>query len=219
MALNCVNDQIEMQGETQKEPQPTNSLRWSGKDKRDFLEHLAATGNVTKAASSVGKSLQSAYMQRHRREGRGFAYGWQAAILLARVCLTDILMIRALEGQEEFLIRDAYDGSMARTRYDNKLSIAMLTRLDNMATNENASVDTTIAQLVMLEFDTFLDVIENGNSDATNSYINLIQSPLHSAQISSVGFDENNYQLARFSANNSESLPLIDRCSDSVSDI
>ncbi len=183
-----------------------SSLRWSANDKRAFLECLAATGNVTISAESVGKSVRSAYIQRNRRDGAGFRHGWQAAILLARACLTDALLHRALEGQDEYVLRDLDDGSVIRTRHDNRLGMALLNRLDTMATSDAVPLDINIAQMVMLDFEVFLDLIENDNENAVIDYINQVEMPLIAAQLASLGFDADQCELAPFSAISAESL-------------
>ncbi|WP_333605074.1 hypothetical protein [Novosphingobium sp.] len=106
---------------------PVFSHGWDADRKVRFLHHLSEKGDVRAAAARVGMSRQSAYMQR-RRDGV-FAQGWQAALVLARVEVEDVLATRALDGvEEEVWFRGELVG--VRRRYDSRLLLAHLARLD-----------------------------------------------------------------------------------------
>ena len=47
---------------------------------RKFVATLAATGIVTQAARSIGKSMEALYKLRHRPGAEGFAAAWDAAL-------------------------------------------------------------------------------------------------------------------------------------------
>ncbi|MCJ2188785.1 hypothetical protein [Novosphingobium beihaiensis] len=103
---------------------------WDGDRKLRFLHHLAEKGDVRAAASRVGMSRQSAYLLR-RRDG-AFAQGWQAALVLARRHAEEVLATRALDGIEEAVwFRGELVGK--KRRYDTRLLLAHLARLDRMA--------------------------------------------------------------------------------------
>ncbi|HEY6917518.1 MAG TPA: GNAT family N-acetyltransferase [Allosphingosinicella sp.] len=111
----------------------TRALRhdgWTPEKKRLFQETLAECGTVAKACRVVGMSAQSAYNLRNRDPL--FAAGWDTALLLARQHLADEIMARCLNGVIEQVYRNG-EVVAERYRYDNRLSIAMLNRLDARA--------------------------------------------------------------------------------------
>jgi hypothetical protein len=143
-----------------------NNYRWTPQCQRAFLEALAYGGSVMRAAKEVNKSARSAYDLRFRRDGAAFALGWDAAILVSRYALQDMLMDRAVNGYEEVSTRQE-DGTTMRGRFDNRLGKGLLDRLDRMAEaqavrgSRNAQV-----QLIVQDFESFLDLIERGGKGA-----------------------------------------------------
>lgn len=136
--------------------------RWTGACQRAFLEVLACTGSVTRATREVEKSPRAAYALRFRREGAAFRLGWDAAILVAKATLNDMLMDRAVNGYEEVTVKRD-DGTTLRGKFDNKLSMGLLNRLDKIS--EAQAVKNSQAaqvQMVVQDFEAFLDLIENG---------------------------------------------------------
>ena len=103
---------------------------WLPETRVKFLEALARTGNVQASAYYVQLSRQSAYDL--RRRDPDFARGWQAALVLARDVAEDALQERAIEGIEEPVY---YHGEAVgmRRRYDSRLLLAHLARLDKIA--------------------------------------------------------------------------------------
>jgi hypothetical protein len=95
-----------------------------------FLDHLSEKGDVRAAAARVGMSRQSAYVL--RRRDRVFGQGWEAALALARRHVEEVLATRALDGVEEPVF---YHGEQVavRRRYDTRLLLAHLARLDRAA--------------------------------------------------------------------------------------
>lgn len=139
-----------------------NDYRWTPACQRAFLEEMACTGSVISATKHVGKSPRSAYQLRHRREGAAFRLGWDAAILISRATLGDMLMDRAIHGYEEMTVKQD-DGSTLRGKYDNRLGKGLLERLDRIA--EKQAVAGSVAaqvQLVVQDFESFLDLVERG---------------------------------------------------------
>ena len=102
---------------------------WSPARKVRFLDRLSGKGDVRAAAAAVGMSRQSAYLL--RRRDRVFARGWDAALVLARRHVEDVLATRALDGVEEPVF---YHGEQVavRRRYDARLLLAHLGRLDRL---------------------------------------------------------------------------------------
>lgn len=100
---------------------------WTPFARKLFLQTLAESGRVTLACEYACLSKQSAYALRARDPI--FAAGWDAACELARMPLADALYEAALDGLTETITRD--DGrTMTRHRFDSRLSIAVLNRLD-----------------------------------------------------------------------------------------
>lgn len=143
-----------------------NDYRWTPACQRAFLEELACTGSVMRSAKHVAKSPRSAYDLRFRRDGAAFRLGWDAAILVSRDVVQDMLMDRAVNGYEEVTSK-LDDGTVMRGKFDNRLGVGLLGRLDRMAESQaikgsrNAQV-----QLVCQDFECFLDLIERGGKGA-----------------------------------------------------
>jgi hypothetical protein len=143
-----------------------NDYRWTPQCQRAFLEELACTGSVLRSAKHVAKSPRSAYDLRFRRDGAAFRLGWDAAILVSRDVVQDMLMDRAVNGYEEVTSK-LDDGTVMRGKFDNRLGMGLLGRLDRMAEaqaikgSRNAQV-----MLVCQDFESFLDLIERGGKGA-----------------------------------------------------
>ena len=67
---------------------------------RKFIAMLAATGIVTQAARSIGKSLEALYKLRHRAGAEGFSAAWDAAVERGLLRLEDCALALALQGEE-----------------------------------------------------------------------------------------------------------------------
>jgi hypothetical protein len=119
--------------QAQDTPSPTATTRhdgWHPELRVKFLEALAQTGNVQASAYFVQRTRQSAYDL--RRRDPDFARAWLAALVLAREEAQDKLQERAIEGIEEEIF---YHGEVVATRrrYDSRLLLAHLARLDKIA--------------------------------------------------------------------------------------
>jgi transposase-like protein len=141
---------------------------WTPDRQRAFLAALAEGATVEAAARDVGLSPQSAYAFRQRAAGAVFALGWHAALLLQRQKLADALTSRALDGQVDTYTRA--DGStVQRHRHDNRLGLALLTRLDRLAAvDESADChgEAQAARLVAGEWQRYLDLVAADASPA-----------------------------------------------------
>ena len=95
-----------------------------------FVCTLAQWGNVQAAARQVGVSR--AHLYRMRRASAQFRNLWDAALVLARPQVEEVLADRALNGVQETVF---YHGEevATRTRYDSRLLLAHLARLDRIA--------------------------------------------------------------------------------------
>lgn len=100
---------------------------WTPAARASFLDMLAKSGVVTDACRAVQRSSQAAYALRNRDPL--FAAGWDAALSMARARLADDLFHRAVNGTVDQIWKDG-EVVAERHRHDNRLSIAVLNRLD-----------------------------------------------------------------------------------------
>lgn len=126
---------------------------------RLFLIVLAACGVAADACRAAGISRDTAYNLRNSAAGGAFAIAWDAALLIARGAVGDELMSRAMNGVVERIYRN---GELwgERHRHDNRLAMAVLTRLDRQA--EGLGEGAASARLAAREWDQFLDLVEAG---------------------------------------------------------
>ena len=119
-----------------------------------FLDALAAHGNVRVAAARVGVHRSTLYLA--RRRDAGFAAGWLAALVQARGHAEAVLAERALEGVEEPIY---YRGELiaVRRRFDTRLLLAHLARLDQLCADADAA--GAAAAAAAGQFDTVLGQI------------------------------------------------------------
>jgi hypothetical protein len=131
---------------------------FSGGKQVVFLESIAGGFTVVEAAARAGISVTAVYNFRNRRAGRAFNIAWEAADRRARRPLADHLRGRSVEGQTD-TYRDK-DGELVGTRHrhDNRLAMAILTRLDKKA--EAYKEDERLVTVIAEEFEEMLDVIE-----------------------------------------------------------
>src|SRR5690606_30735246 len=117
---------------------PDLARGWTPERKTRFLDHLAAKGNVRAACLRVGLSPEAAY--RLRRRDDLFARGWALALALARTRTEQVLADRAIEGVEEPVY---YRGELigSRRRFDARLLLAHLARLDKLVEESETSAD------------------------------------------------------------------------------
>lgn len=134
----------------------TTTRVWTPGRQATFLALIAEGATVAHAAKIIGVSERTAYSFRRRVSGELFDIGWRAANLLARDKLHDELYERALNGQTFHDTRD--DGervvSVTRQRFDNRLALAVMTRLDRLA--DEPSPDMEAARLVAANFDQYI---------------------------------------------------------------
>ena len=136
---------------------------WSAANQRAFLEALAEGHGVDAASRRVGLSAASAYAFRRTAKGATFALGWRAAAIVAREAIAETLLVRALEGTVDTIVRG--ETVVTRHKYDSRLALALLARLDRQV--ESApDPDAKAARLVAQEFDAFLDLVGRGEGAA-----------------------------------------------------
>jgi hypothetical protein len=114
-------------------PVPVRPRRdgWTPERQRAFILRLALCGCTAVAARAVGKSRKSAYDLRAHPGGASFARAWDRAAGWGQSRVTDIGMERALVGERRKLW---YRGELCeQIRFDNRLAMAVLNRLDRGA--------------------------------------------------------------------------------------
>jgi hypothetical protein len=129
-----------------------------------FLMTLSETGLVSQACAFAEMSVASAYALRREPRGAAFALGWQAAHLLARDRLEDVLLEAAISGIESVSTR--VDGVARRRTLNGNLSMAVLGRLDKRA----AALDDraiAVARSISAAFEDFIILILDGGNQAT----------------------------------------------------
>lgn len=78
----------------------TRGHRWSDEAEEIFLDHLAATANVSASASACGFSSQALYSR--RRKESGFEQRWDIALAQGYAHIEALLVQRAIEALEGF---------------------------------------------------------------------------------------------------------------------
>jgi hypothetical protein len=73
---------------------------WTPQRQRGFIEALAETGSVKRAAHAVNMTPEGAYLLRRHPQGHEFRSAWEAALALGVQRLEDLAMDRALNGVE-----------------------------------------------------------------------------------------------------------------------
>lgn len=98
---------------------------WTPERQRDFIEALADTGSVKRAAHSVNMTPEGAYLLRRHPEAGEFRKAWEAALALGVQRLEDVAMERALHGVD---VPVYHFGAVvgARRVYNDRLLMFML---------------------------------------------------------------------------------------------
>jgi hypothetical protein len=144
---------------------------WTPFARRLFLEVLAETGRVTAACEYARLSKQSAYALRAR--DAVFAAGWDAACELARAPLADALYEKAVDGVTETIMRNG-ELVAERHRFDSRLSIAVLHRLDKRC--DRAAELGAHHLAIVRHWDEWLALVGKGDEAAASA---LIESARH----------------------------------------
>jgi hypothetical protein len=140
---------------------PDGWLPWK---KAQFLLVLASGGVVAEACRAVGMSVASAYALKNRRSGRAFAKMWDAILIhRARARLADSNLERAMNGCVDQVLKDGVVVA-ERRRFDNRLSMAMLTRLDRLAESQSGE-EAGLLRALSEDFDDYLDVLESAGDE------------------------------------------------------
>ena len=149
---------------------------WTYERQAAFLMTLSETGLVSQACAFAEMSVASAYALRREPRGAAFALGWQAAHVLARDRLEDVLLEAAITGVESVSTR--VDGVARRRTLNGNLSMAVLDRLDKRA----AALDDraiAVARSIGAAFEAFLTlVLDGGKADAIAAFLKAHPDPL-----------------------------------------
>ena len=149
---------------------------WTYERQAAFLMTLSETGLVSQACAFAEMSVASAYALRREPRGAAFALGWQAAHLLARDRIEDVLLEAAITGIESVSTR--VDGATYRRTLNGNLSMAVLGRLDKRA----AALDDraiAVARSIGAAFEAFLTlVLDGGKADAIAAFLKAHPDPL-----------------------------------------
>jgi hypothetical protein len=148
-------------------PPPSQSpYRLTPARQRCFVEALAETGSVKAACLSIALTPRAAYGLRRRASGRGFAIGWDAALLVARARYVDLMMEAAIGGVEQERRRNPATGAIWWRRRDMRLGrgkgMALLNRLDKAADRVSASSE---AYGAAQDFEVYLALLGGGAED------------------------------------------------------
>ena len=158
-----VSDELLISGDGTRRERAQRHDGWTPERVRIFLDTLAACGVVADAARAAGMTVQTAYRLRNRAEGGAFNIAWIAAQLRARRRLADTVLSRALHGCVELVVRDG-EVVAERHRFDNRLTMATLNRLDKLA--EAGDDESRAARFIAQEFDQFVDLVCAGGDSA-----------------------------------------------------
>ena len=149
---------------------------WTYERQAAFLMTLSETGLVSQACAFAEMSVASAYALRREPRGAAFALGWQAAHLLARDRLEDVLLEAAITGVESVSTR--VDGVARRRTLNGNLSMAVLGRLDKRA----AALDDraiSVARSIGAAFEDFIAlVLDGGKAEAIAAFLAAHPDPL-----------------------------------------
>ena len=153
----------------QEEPETITITRrdgWTPFARRLFLEVLAETGRVSLACEYAQLTKQSAYALRARDPL--FAAGWDAACELARAPLADALYEKAVDGVTD-TIRKNGEVVAERHRFDSRLSIAVLHRLDKRC---DRAVELGSRHLPLVRhWDEWLRLVGKGEEQAARAFL------------------------------------------------
>ena len=134
---------------------------WTPEKKRLFLERLAECGVIVEACEAAGMSARAAYNLRDR--DALFAAGLDAACVKARAPLADEAYSRARNGVVERIYKDGVIVIAEKHRYDNRLTMAVLARLDSRI---DRAEEKGAAHLKLVErWDDYLDALSEDRRD------------------------------------------------------
>jgi hypothetical protein len=139
---------------------------WTPFLRKLFLQTIADTGLVSTACAYTHMSRSAAYALAQR--DRVFAAGWDAADQFARRPIADHAKEQMLEGITETITRP--DGAtVTRHRFDSRLTIAVLNRLDKRC--DRAEERGSVHLAAMRNWDEYLSLIGKGDDAAAEALL------------------------------------------------
>lgn len=139
---------------------------WTPFLRRLFLQVIAEGGGVSAACAYTKMSRSSAYALEAR--DRVFAAGWAAASYFARNPMADDFYEKARDGIIDTITRG--DGvTVTRRRFDSRLSIAVLNRLDRRCDRAEERCSTHLA--AVRNWDEYLTLVGNGDDKAAEALL------------------------------------------------
>lgn len=133
---------------------------WTPERIGGFLRHLAGSATVEAALRPTAAAAASAYAFRNRRQGRAFARMWDAILVhRSRVRIAAEASSRAVNGVVSRRVREGVVVEELH-HHDNRLAMAMLTRLDRLAERE-APNDEHLRALSE-NLDDYIECVESG---------------------------------------------------------
>ncbi len=113
---------------------------WTPERQRAFIDALADTGSVTRAAAMVNMSSEGAYYLRRQPAGEGFAAAWSAALDHGVQRMKDIAFERAVEGE---LVPILAGGKLIgyRRRYNDRLLMFCLRHYGQDAAGKRTTIN------------------------------------------------------------------------------
>jgi hypothetical protein len=149
---------------------------WTFERQATFLMALAETGLVSAACKIAEMSPASAYSLRREARGAAFHLGWQAAHLLARDRLEDVMLEAAISGFESVTTR--IETTTHRRVLNGNLSMAVLNRLDRRTASLDESA-AAAARAIGGAFEDFVAlVLIGGDRDAIAAFLAEHPDPL-----------------------------------------
>ena len=139
---------------------------WTPFARRLFLQVLAETGRVSRACEYVGLSRTSAHNLRNRDSL--FGAGWDAACLLARNPLADDIYEKGMDGVTDTITRNG-EVVAERHRYDGRLSMAVLNRLDKRLDRAEERGSRHLA--LVRRWDEWLELVGKGDDAAARALL------------------------------------------------
>jgi hypothetical protein len=150
----------------QLSPEGTRGNGWTPFARKLFLQVLSQTGRIGRACAYTGLSRQSAHDLRERDPL--FAAGWDAAVLIARNPLADDMLEKSLDGITETVTRNG-EVVATRQRYDARLSMAVLNRLDKRCDRAEEQGSKHLA--LVRRWGEWLDLVGKGDDAAAQALL------------------------------------------------
>ena len=139
---------------------------WTPFTRKLFLQVIAETGKIGLACAYTGMSRSAAYALAAR--DRVFAVGWDAAAHFARQPLADDNYEKARDGFTETITRS--DGAVVtRHRFDSRLAMAVLNRLDRRC--DRAEEQGAIHLAAVRNWGDYLNLIGEGEDQAAEALL------------------------------------------------